>query len=165
MACFDSCGCTCFDGARSGEFDRAVKRELRTGPRLADIVRSHVGWYLDGEEGLATRDVDALGLRGVSGVYILWRQADYCNMHDAEHLMAEYVGKAGRSVPTRLVRHQREKPINGALTTEISLWKCSNRIAKYLEQALLDHFHFPQNRSEMIGSRRLCHHVPPADWN
>ncbi|TAJ46509.1 MAG: hypothetical protein EPO52_15990 [Herbiconiux sp.] len=111
------------------------------------------------------RDIQSLNLRGVSGLYILWRQMDYCAVHDAEHLTAEYVGKAGSSMPARLLRHQREKAINEVPTTEVSIWRSSNRIAKYLEQALLDHFYFPQNRVENVGTRRLCHHIPPAAWN
>lgn len=165
MACFDVCDCVCFEDDRSKEFDRCVLREMRNGPSLDEIVGNHAGWYQDGREGRENRDVETLGLRGVPGVYILWRQSGYCQSHDAEHLTAEYVGKSGSSISARLLRHQLDKSINDVLTTEISLWRCTNRIAKYLEQALLDHFTFPQNRNEVTGSRRLCHHIRPAAWN
>lgn len=121
MACFEVCGCVCFDDGRSTEFDRSVLQEMRNGTALDDIVGNHAGWYQDGKQGLGNRDIETLGLRGVSGIYILWRQSDYCQVHDAEHLTAEYVGRSGTSISTRLLRHQLDKSINDVLTTEVSL--------------------------------------------
>ena len=51
------------------------------------------------------------------------------------------------------------------LATCVSIWPCSNRVAKYTEQLLLDLYCFPLNKVENYGTCRLCHHVGPAAWN
>jgi hypothetical protein len=37
-----------------------------------------------------------------------------------------------------------------------SFYPCENRIAKYLEQLLLDTYDFPLNKSENRGNKKLC---------
>lgn len=165
MACFEECGCICYNWAADVEFDQAIAAETRMNLTLRRLVETHAGWYSDGEQERANNDVSRLGLRNVPGVYIIWRQADYCSEHDAEHLRAFYVGKAGSSIEARLKVHQMNKQVNKILMTEVSIWQGPNRLAKYLEQLLLDLYFFPLNGHEMRGTRLLCHHISPAGWN
>lgn len=163
MPCFEECGCTCYE--IDGDFDRAIAAETNFDIDLENILRSHAGWYHDGEEGQIDGDVESLGLRDTSGVYILWRQTGYCEVHDSEHLRAYYVGKAGKAIETRLKVHQLTKEVGAGLATEISLWRGPNRAAKYVEQLLLDLYDFPLNKSENAGCKPLCLSIGVAEWN
>lgn len=165
MACFEECGCTCYEWTGDAAFDSAVATETKIDITLRDLIETHPGWYSDGPEGIANNDVTWIGLKNVPGVYILWHQTDYCSEHEAEHLRAFYVGKAGKDMEARLKVHQAKKQINEVLTTEVSVWQGPNRLAKYIEQLLLDSFIFPLNGYEMTGTLLLCHHISPADWN
>ena len=162
MTCFPECGHTC--GVRKSNFDATARHEVRWDLRLQDIVANHVGWYLDSELDPGNpHGMESLGLDGLTGVYILWRQGDFCDDHELEHLRAQYVGKG--QIAKRLARHWAEKAAGGELATEISVWVGPNRQAKYVEQLLLDTFSFPLNKSENPGTQPLCHHVQPAEWN
>lgn len=163
MACFDDCGSTCYEW--SSAFDKAIASETRFDITLRELLDSHAGWYFDGDLDPVPGDIDGLGLQRTSGVYILWQQVGYCDVHDSEHMHAQYVGKAGRGVGGRLKRHQAEKLVGNGLTTEVSVLGMINRQAKYVEQLLLDIYDFPLNGSENTGAGTLCHCISPAEWN
>lgn len=169
MPCFDDCGCTCNQGFAA--FDREISSEMGSRLTLEEILEHQAVWYHDGtvelkDDGFGRWEVRSWGLKETSGVYILWRQADYCAMHEREHMQAFYVGKAGGSIESRLVVHRTEKLVSDTmLATYVSIWPCSNRAAKYIEQLLLDLYDFPLNKAENYGTGRLCHHVVPGAWN
>lgn len=166
MNCFEECGCRC--RRQSKLFDDTVLKETRFDVRLQDLLSNHVGSYLDHSESGGPEGNDGvgdLGLRRVSGVYVLWRQHDNCDVHKTEHLRAYYVGKAGGSMHSRLLAHQSLKGVGNGLTTEVTIWRCPNRQAKYIEQLLLDLYYVPLNEHENPGSMRLCHHVGYGEWN
>ncbi|MDR7251906.1 hypothetical protein J2X46_000882 [Nocardioides sp. BE266] len=165
MACFEECGCTCYEWPGDAVFDSAIERETRINITLRGLVETHPGWYSEGADGIANNDVTWIGLRNVPGVYVLWQQADYCSEHNADHLRAFYVGKAGKNIEARLKVHQGKKQINDILSTQVSIWQGPNRLAKYIEQLLLDSFSFPLNGYETGGTLPLCHHILPAAWN
>lgn len=165
MTCFEDCECTCYDWNQDSPFNRAIESETRLDITLRRLLGSHVGWYHDGQGRRANGDINSMALKNVSGVYILWQQDGYCSEHDAEHLRAYYVGRSGSSIATRLKRHQTSKQVNEVLTTEVSVWQGPSRLAKYLEQLLLDLYRFPLNGNEMRGMHALCHHISPASWN
>lgn len=174
MPCFPECACTC-GAVDAREFDAAMRTETRSSVRLADLVARHAGWYLEPEIGADGKPIidptlrrwvtENLKLNKRAGVYILWRQAGYCEVHGCEHLQAQYVGKSGTDVAGRIAVHQTKLVIGRGMTPEIGFVPCINRKAKYLEQLLLDNFHFPQNRAENPGQQPLCHHISPAEWN
>lgn len=144
---------------------------MRSRLTLREILEDRVVWYHDQTDGSADNGFDqweviGWSLKWTSGVYVLWRQADYCGTHEREHMQALYVGKSGSNVERRLVKHRVEKSVSDTdLATYVSIWPCSNRIAKYIEQLMLDIYDFPLNGDEDNGTRRLCHHVRPAAWN
>jgi hypothetical protein len=154
-----------------------MRTETRSPVRLADLVAKHAGGYFEPEIGADGKPIidlailrqwltENLALNKRAGVYILWRQAGYCAVHEQEHLQAQYVGKSGTDAAGRIAVHQAKKAIgDGNLPPEISFIPCINRKAKYLEQLLLDNFHFPQNFAENAGQQPLCYHISPAEWN
>lgn len=182
VTCFGPCGCSCdqsFDA-----FHHLTASELLSPPTLTEMLEATVGWYHDQnpfsqENDLGAWEVLEMRLQNTSGIYVLWNQAGFCSEHQLEHMQATYVGKAGSNVTSRLLRHRVEMTVsdlqvvsfgNGdefqfSLATYVSVWRCSNRMAKYLEQALLDLYDFPLNASENGGTTRLCHHVRPGAWN
>lgn len=169
VTCFEECGCVCNEGFEA--FDSAIASEMASHLKLREVLEHRVVWYHDQtveleDDGFGRFEVRSWGLSETSGVYVLWRQAGYCTLHECEHMQAFYVGKAGRNVESRLMIHRDEKSVSDTvLATYVSIWPCANRLAKYIEQLLLDLYDFPLNTSENHGTRRLCHDVGPGSWN
>lgn len=107
-----------------------------------------------------------MGLDRVSGVYVIWMLDDYCEEHRKEVYRTIYVGKAGLSVQSRLFRHQAKKGLVGdALNPHVTVRETSNRVAKYVEQVLLDLFDFDGNTTENCGTRPLLVALPLSEWD
>jgi hypothetical protein len=142
MPCFDECGCTCDEGYQT--FDREIASELGSHLTLNEIIEDRVIWYHDKtptleNDGFGRWEVTSEGLQTTGGIYVRWRQADFCEHHGREHMQAMYVGKAGKSIDSRLGVHRLKKKVTDSeLATYVSIWPCSNRAAKYIEQMLLD---------------------------
>jgi hypothetical protein len=65
-----------------------------------------------------------------------------------------YTGKGLFS--NRIKNHWKTKETSAEMLIYYSFYACENRIAKYLEQLLLDIYDFPLNRSENKGKEMLC---------
>jgi hypothetical protein len=159
MSCHRPCGCRC--GVTGDLFDRALVTETTLDLRLADLLEH------SGTEWLTPRGLDGLNPRGsfrqAHGVYVLWKQEGYCPEHEREHMTAQYAGQ-GR-VPDRVYNHWLCKRIDAELAVYATTWYGPTRLAKYLEQLLLDIYDFPLNVAENRGDRRLCAHPVAAGWN
>ena len=149
-ACFDICDCTC--GTTDPEFDSVAAREMAVPVRLFDLCRSGIGWY--SSRTLGDHHLD--GWPPGKGLYMLWHKDAYCPAHGLFHMRALYVGK-GRFL-RRLVDHWRTKPMEDEQLIYITHLALPNRIAKYVEQLLLDLYDFPYNTRENGGSGKLCAH-------
>ena len=148
--CFAHCGCSCT--ATYDAFNQVAASELRTPIRLEDICRENIGWYTD-------RSIDDSyladwGLKGLSGLYFLWHKDEYCAEHERFHMRALYVGKG--SIPRRLQKHWAEKPTEEQMLVYFTYAVLPNRMAKYVEQLILDTYNLPFNKSENRGKLTLC---------
>lgn len=65
-----------------------------------------------------------------------------------------YVGKG--AIGQRFISHYMQKDFSEEMIVYWSYFPAINRVAKYLEQLLLDTFKFPLNRAENSGEGRLC---------
>lgn len=88
------------------------------------------------------------------GVYHIWIDDDFCDVHQRHNLECLYVGKG-----TGLARlwHHAKHPRR--LLEDVPYWftffACENRIAKYIEQLFLDSYYFPENTNENGGEGTL----------
>ena len=155
--CYESCECRC--GEADGAFDAIVARETRFAIRLDDICRANIGWY--GDKSLDDSGVGDWGLKGRSGLYFLWHKDDYCPHHERFHMRALYVGKGG--FDRRLRSHWQGKDTSDEMLVYFSFVELENRIAKYVEQVLLDLYQFPLNTAENPGRGRLCAHFSQGE--
>ena len=150
-ACFDTCDCAC--GAIDPEFDQIAARELAAPVRLRDLSRSGIGWYASRTLG----DHHLGSWPPGEGLYMLWHKDGYCPAHDLFHMRALYVGKG--QFLRRLAAHWRTKPMEEEQLIYVTHLVLPNRIAKYIEQLLLDLYDFPYNKIENPGAKRLCAHL------
>lgn len=133
-------------------FDRIARQELRRPLKLLDLCRQNIGWYTD--RSLEPSGVTGWGLGKRSGLYFLWHKDDYCDRHQLFHMRALYVGKGAFS--SRLKSHWASKDTSEQLLIYFTHVQLPNRIAKYVEQLLLDTYNFPLNSSENGGEATLC---------
>ncbi len=87
-------------------------------------------------------------------MYILWHKDDYCPSHEMFHMKALYVGKGNQA--TRLRAHWKTRNFSEEMLVYFSFYPTTNRIAKYIEQLLLDTYQVPHNAAENVGTARLC---------
>jgi hypothetical protein len=155
--CFETCDCRCGEG--DGAFDAIIERETRFSLRFDDICRARIGWYSD--KSLDNSGAPGSLLAGRAGLYFLWHKDDYCPHHERFHMRALYVGK-GR-FHRRLRAHWEGKDTSTEMLVYFSFVELENRVAKYVEQLLLDLYHFPLNTAENPGKRRLCAHFSQSE--
>jgi hypothetical protein len=132
-------------------------------------------------DGLELKDLVG-GLRGSMGVYHIWRDDDFCDIHQLHNLECVYVGKgkahtrmldhmtdslaeeAARRDPDAMAALEKRRAEDRKKKKERFLWdeaywitffECENRVAKYLEQLFLDTYHFPVNSNENPGKGEL----------
>jgi hypothetical protein len=116
------------------------------------LCHSNIGWFLDKSQD--DHHLDEWQLQKKSGLYLLWHKDDYCENHDAFHMRCMYVGKG--NIGRRFIAHHLKKDFSAEMIVYWSFFPAVNRLAKYLEQLLLDTFNFPLNRAENSGEGRLC---------
>jgi hypothetical protein len=106
-----------------------------------------------GIEGLTLRDV-LRGLDNKMGVYHIWMDEDFCDVHKRQNLECVYIGK-GEAL-TRLLDHAKHpQRLLGDVPYWITFFECKNRVAKYIEQLFLDIYYFPENANENPGTKEL----------
>jgi len=154
--CFD-CGCSC--GAVDTVFDETAAAEMRAPPTLDELCRTNIAYYCD-------RTIDGILVRGWplwkrSGVYVLWHKDEYCDVHQRFHMRALYVGKG--AFHARMLDHWASKPTADIQLIYFSYLNLPNRIAKYVEQLLLDIYDLPLNVSENSGKATLCAHFTQTE--
>lgn len=155
MPCFESCACTCECNDTSPEyqqFGETLRNELRIDINLHMLCHSNIGWFLDKSQ--TSPQFDEWNLQKESGVYLLWHKDDYCVEHRNFHMRCMYVGKG--SIGRRFISHYWGKDFSEEMIVYWSYFPTVNRVAKYLEQLLLDTFKFPLNRAENLGIGCLC---------
>ncbi|UDQ91173.1 hypothetical protein LJE71_09355 [Xanthobacter autotrophicus] len=157
VSCFPDCPCSC--GDMGHEFDRVAQQELRVPLKLRDLCSQKVGWY--SERSLDSSGVTGWGLGKRSGLYFLWYKNGYCDRHDLFHMRALYVGKGAFSA--RLRNHWASKDTSEQLLIYFTYVELPNRIAKYVEQLLLDIYKFPLNSAENRGTANLCAYLAQRD--
>jgi hypothetical protein len=156
-ACFGECDCRC--GRADREFDAIAERELRTPLLLDDLCRRNIGWYCD--RTITYHHLEMWNLKGRSGLYILWHKNDYCSEHEMFHMKALYVGKG--MISARMLDHWSKKATADELLIYFTYAEMKNRLAKYVEQLILDIYDVPLNRSENRGRRTLCAHFSQGE--
>nr|WP_299496499.1 hypothetical protein [uncultured Rhizobium sp.] len=128
-------------------------------PKLNDLCRQNIGWYLDKTTGDSIIEEWSLGSK--AGLYFLWHKEDYCAQHERYHMTALYVGKG--LVSRRFANHWISKDTSKQELIYFSFVPMANRIAKYIEQLLLDIYKFPLNKAENTGTKRLCAHFTQSE--
>ena len=148
--CFPECGCSC--GDMGAAFDRITKKEMRAPLKLSELCRQNIGWYSD--RSMEPSGVSDWGLGRRSGLYFLWHKDGYCDRHDLFHMRALYVGKG--AFYARLRKHWASKDTSEEMLVYFTYVELPNRIAKYVEQLILDTYELPLNISENRGEGTLC---------
>lgn len=154
--CYD-CGCSC--GVADTAFDEMAAAEMRSPPTLDRLCRTNIAYYCD-------RTIDDILVRGWplkkrSGVYVLWHKNEYCDVHLRFHMRALYVGKG--ALDARILDHWARKQTADIQLIYFSYLDLPNRIAKYVEQLLLDIYDLPLNVSENRGKAKLCSHLSQSE--
>ncbi|MGJ7523744.1 hypothetical protein ACSFA0_24935 [Variovorax sp. LT1P1] len=153
MTCFETCSCVCGE-ASFAAFDKVAEVEMAKPPLLREIVHAEIGWFMARSFEDPTMNSDNWGLGKRSGVYLLWWKDDYCAIHDRFHMRSLY---AGKGFPLRrFLAHYEDKDFEEQMLVYWTFFPCKNRIAKYLEQLLLDTYKFQFNKSENPGRELLC---------
>lgn len=150
--CFENCDCQC--GHTDNEFNFIATHELANPISIKSIVKTNIGWFSD--QSICNHHIDEWGLDNVEGVYILWHKNDYCADHELFHMKALYVGKG--NIGIRLRDHWKRKDFSDELLIYFTYFVMPNRLAKYVEQLLLDVYDFPLNKTENSGKKSLCEH-------
>lgn len=109
------------------------------------------------DRSLGDTGLDGWGLGAGCAVYVLWHKDEYCHVHERFHMRALYVGKG--ALETRLKAHWAAKDLSEQMLVYFSRVGMENRLAKYVEQLLLDTYDFPGNLRENRGRLRLCAHL------
>ncbi len=150
MNCFE-CGCSCSDTYT--EVDDTLRAELNLPMKLYEIAHSSIGWYIDKNLG-TPHMIDEWFKESEEGLYFLWYKDDYCDTHHLFHFKCLYVGKG--SAAKRIAAHWSNKELETEGLVYFTFFKCQNRIAKYLEQLILDVYDVPFNKNEKKGKKKLC---------
>lgn len=137
-------------------FDNISNQELCQKITIQDVfnesycVMVPIG-HIDEKEHLSIHEV-LIDLKGKVGVYGLWLNHTYCYEHDMHRMFCLYTGKG--SALGRVKKHIQEKWPEDELLY-VTFYECKNRIAKYIEQLLLDSYNFPINSAENKGEGYL----------
>ena len=151
QSCFEGiCICNCNDF--NSEFVRTIGKETRFDVTLHELCHSNIGWF--GDKSLGDHLIREWKLGSKEGVYLLWHKNAYCDTHNLFHMRCLYVGKG--NIPLRIIDHWKNKDFSDEMLVYWSFMVMQNRMAKYIEQLLLDLFAFPHNKSEARGSKKLC---------
>lgn len=141
-------------------FDDVAISELNTPPSLDEIV-NHSDFIasislehrLEGASGRTLSIAKHFtSLKGKIGLYQFWIEIDHCDTHDLYHMLCVYVGKG--KAQARVIQHLKDKWPEQQLAY-VSFYECENRIAKYLEQLMLDKYDFFLNTAENFGTEAL----------
>lgn len=151
------CGCDC--GEQLQEFDQLCSNEITVSVPLQQLTHANIGWFSD--QSVCEHCIEEWGLEKKEGLYILWHKDDYCVRHEMFHMRALYVGK-GR-IGSRLKSHWKNKDFSEELLVYFTYVELSNRLSKYIEQLLLDVYHFPYNKAENAGTATLCAHFTQCE--
>jgi hypothetical protein len=157
--CHDECGCDCGDVDTT--FDTIAAGELVDPPKLFDICRSNIGWYID--RSIDDHHLEEWSLKSKSGLYILWHKDGYCAEHGMFHMRALYVGKG--AFGARMKRHWANQPTADQMLIYFTCAELPNRMSKYVEQLLLDCYDLSLNKNENMGRRTLCTHFTQCEVN
>lgn len=143
--------CSCISEQAEHHFDELILTETNFGLTLEQITKSNIGWFSD--KSICEQYIKSWGLKDSSGVYMLWRQHEYCTHHERYRMECIYVGKGKFSA--RLRNHWHRKYFHEQMIIHFSYFPCPNRQSKYIEQLLLDTYSFSENRIENLGSMVL----------
>lgn len=157
VKCFEDCDCQC--GKIDKKFDRIATKELAVPITLNQLSRSNIGWFSD--RSICEHNIEDWGLDRKEGMYILWHKSDYCTKHEHFHMTALYVGKG--FIGKRLRDHWKHKDFSEELLIYFAYVELPNRLAKYIEQLLLDLYDLPYNKAENSGTMLLCAHFTQSD--
>ncbi|UOE86755.1 hypothetical protein [Vibrio splendidus] len=131
--------------------NRIIYEELTLNIKIENVVSSNiVAWNPNFEENYSTVEdlsfKDILGdyNKGI-GIYMIWEVVENISHQNSYKLECVYVGKG--HVEDRMLVH------NGKMSSNqcdffISFYQCKNRIAKYLEQLILDLYPVRLNKAE-----------------
>jgi hypothetical protein len=154
---------SCYDGSFPCQdptypgFDKIAGEELLKPPSANEIAnQSEFCTFVPLDEAISAGDLtqkDFLkGLSGKSGLYQLWIDYENCTDHNTYTMLCVYVGKGLAEV--RITSHIKNKWPEG-VNLYVTFYECPNRLAKYLEQLLLDTYSFYLNSNENTGSAHL----------
>ena len=150
MKCFQ-CGCSC--NHEDFEFDEMFQKELRLPLTLHTLTHSNIGWYVDRETG-DSHMLTEWFKNSDNGIYFLWYKDEYCDIHHLFHFQCLYVGKG--SAAKRIADHWLKKNFDTEGLVYFTFFRCENRVAKYIEQLVLDIYDVPFNKYEKRGRKKLC---------
>lgn len=147
--------CEC-ESLKHDRFDSVSNKELCENIAVHDVFNSSYCVmisveHIDEKEGLTAHETLA-DLKGKMGVYGLWAHQTDCYEHDMHRMVCLYVGKGWAL--GRIKGHIFDK-WPGTQLLYVTFYECENRIAKYIEQLLLDSYGFPLNSEENSGEGLL----------
>lgn len=135
------------------ELDDILRQELSLPIVFREIIHSNIGWYVDRNYG-SPHMIEEWFNGNEEGLYFLWYKDDYCATHGLFHFKCLYVGKG--SAAKRIAAHWSHKELDTEGVVYFTFFRCENRIAKYLEQLILDIYDVPFNKNEKKGKKKLC---------
>ena len=131
--------------------NNVISKELALNIKIENVVsQKMVAWNPEFEEKYSTSaDLsfrEALGnfYQGI-GVYMIWEVVENIVYENNYKLECVYVGKG--HVEDRMLVHKKKMSSNQC-DFFISFYECENRIAKYLEQVILDFYRTRLNKAE-----------------
>lgn len=139
------------------DFDKIARDELST-PISADVLVNQSDFCMrmpiDQEAIIGDMDFRLYlkTLEGLSGLYHLWIDHEYCSDHDSYTMSCAYVGKGPPRI--RITSHIKNKWTAGAQLF-VTFTAMTNRLSKYYEQLFLDVYNFDLNVSEKSGTKEL----------
>ncbi|MHA2774828.1 hypothetical protein ACXZ7F_26595 [Vibrio harveyi] len=143
------------------KFDKIIENELINPITLSEIVNdSHcVNSMINvrGEDENFPLGNIYSGLKGKFGVYAFWTyRSDFENGNE-QMFKCQYIGKG---YIDRRLKDNLEKKWKDMQSMYFTFFECKNRLAKYIEQLILDCYDIPYNKAENPGEGELV-----ALWN
>lgn len=136
------------------EFDRFVKAETTFGLPFMEMLKSGAIFRCVNMEGF-NKFIKFDCIKEQIGLYMLWEETDH-QLPGKHQMKCVYVGKG--TVESRLYSHIAKKLAKDE-SWHATFFECKNRIAKYLEQLLLDLYKPELNKDEVYGTVPLL-----AEW-
>ncbi len=144
---------SCYCDSISNEFNQTIKLETNFNISIEKMCHSNIGWFTD--KSISNESLlEDWGINNKTGIYFLWHKNGYCDKHDLFHMKCLYVGKG--EIIKRIIQHFKTKDFSSEILVYFTYLETSNRIAKYLEQLVLDIYDIPFNKVENIGTQQLC---------